>query len=110
MTVRLVHPWTGEIDYTYDYVGAPGVERILKAAGRGGPVPAHLRGSGYAGAARLGHGKGYVYAHDEPDAVAAQQYLPDDLAGTTDYYRPSDRGFEARLQERWTWLKGRLGR
>jgi putative ATPase len=79
-------------------------------AGRGGPVPAHLRGSGYAGAARLGHGKGYVYSHDEPDAVAAQQYLPDDLAGTTDYYRPSDRGFEARLQERWTWLKGRLGR
>ena len=79
-------------------------------AGRGGPVPAHLRGSGYAGAARLGHGKGYVYAHDEPDAVAAQQYLPDDLAGTTDYYRPTDRGFEARLLERWTWLKGRLGR
>jgi putative ATPase len=79
-------------------------------AGRGGPVPAHLRGSGYAGAARLGHGKGYVYAHDEPDAVAAQQYLPDDLAGATDYYRPSDRGFEARLQERWTWLRGRLGR
>ena len=79
-------------------------------AGKGGPVPPHLRGSGYAGAARLGHGKGYVYAHDEPDAVAAQQYLPDDLAGQTDYYRPTDRGFEARLQERWTWLKGRLGR
>ncbi len=79
-------------------------------AGKGGPVPAHLRGSGYAGAARLGHGKGYVYAHDEPDGVAAQQYLPDDLAGSTDYYRPTDRGFEARLQERWTWLKGRLGR
>ena len=78
-------------------------------AGKGGPVPPHLRGSGYAGAARLGHGKGYVYAHDEPDAVAAQQYLPDDLAGQTDYYRPTDRGFEARLQERWTWLKGRLG-
>jgi putative ATPase len=79
-------------------------------AGRGGPVPAHLRGSGYAGAARLGHGVGYVYAHDEPDAVAAQQYLPDDLAEGTDYYRPTDRGFEARLQERWTWLRGRLGR
>jgi putative ATPase len=79
-------------------------------AGKGGPVPPHLRGSGYAGAARLGHGKGYVYAHDEPDAVAAQQYLPDDLAGSTDYYRPTDRGFEGRLQERWTWLKGRLGR
>ena len=79
-------------------------------AGRGGPVPVHLRGSGYAGAARLGHGEGYVYAHDEPDGVAEQQYLPDDLHGRTDYYRPTDRGFEARLQERWTWLRSRLGR
>lgn len=78
-------------------------------AGKGGAVPAHLRGSGYAGATRLGHGKGYVYAHDQPDAVAAQQYLPDDLHGTADYYEPTDRGFEARLKERWTWLKERLG-
>lgn len=79
-------------------------------AGRGGAVPAHLRGSGYAGASRLGHGKGYVYAHDEADGVARQQYLPDDLHGTADYYQPTDRGFEARLQERWTWLRDRLGR
>ena len=42
--------------------------------------------------------------------VARQQYLPDDLQGKTDYYQPTDRGFEARLQERWTWLKERLGR
>ncbi|PRY63840.1 putative ATPase [Knoellia remsis] len=79
-------------------------------AGRGGAVPPHLRGSGYAGASRLGHGKGYIYAHDEPDAVAAQQYLPDDLHGRTDYYQPTDRGFEARLKDRWAWLKERLGR
>ncbi|GAA1778573.1 MAG: replication-associated recombination protein A [Actinobacteria bacterium] len=79
-------------------------------AGKGGVVPAHLRGSGYAGATRLGHGAGYVYAHAEPDGVAAQQYLPDDLHGETDYYRPTDRGFEARLQERWTWLRTRLRR
>lgn len=78
-------------------------------AGRGGAVPAHLRGSGYAGASRLGHGKGYVYAHDEADGVARQQYLPDDLHGKADYYQPTDRGFEARLQERWIWLKDRLG-
>ncbi|MGA8045364.1 MAG: replication-associated recombination protein A [Dermatophilaceae bacterium] len=78
--------------------------------GRGGAVPAHLRGSGYAGAARLGHGVDYVYAHDAPDGVARQVYLPDDLAGRTDYYRPTDRGFEARLQERWRWLRERLGR
>ncbi len=79
-------------------------------AGKGGAVPVHLRGSGYAGAERLGHGKGYRYAHDEPDGVAAQTYLPEDLAGRTDYYRPTDRGFEARLQERWRWIKERLGR
>ncbi|MBM6399410.1 replication-associated recombination protein A [Phycicoccus sp. MQZ13P-5] len=89
-------------------------------AGRGGPVPLHLRGSGYGGADRIaqataaatgrGRAPSYVYAHDEPDGVAAQQYLPDDLAEGTDYYRPTDRGFEARLQERWRWLRERLGR
>jgi putative ATPase len=77
-------------------------------AGRGGAVPPHLRGSGYAGAERLGHGAGYVYAHDEPDGVAAQQYLPDDLAGRTNYYRPTDRGFEERLRQRLEWLRLRL--
>ena len=77
-------------------------------AGKGGAVPVHLRGSGYAGATRLGHGEGYAYAHDEPDGVAAQQYLPDDLAGATDYYRPTGRGFEERLVGRLQWLKDRL--
>lgn len=89
-------------------------------AGKGGAVPIHLRGSGYGGAQRIkdasakaagkGRAKPYVYAHDEPDGVAQQQYLPDGLHGTTDYYRPTDRGFEARLQDRWQWLKERLGR
>jgi len=89
-------------------------------AGRGGPVPLHLRGSGYTGAARVASSSAaasgrdtapsYVYAHDEPDAVARQQYLPDDLHGSTEYYRPTDRGFEARLQERWRWVRDRLGR
>jgi putative ATPase len=79
-------------------------------AGRGGPVPAHLRGSGYAGASRLGHGEGYRYAHDAPEGVAEQQYLPDDLQGATDYYRPTGRGFEERLGPRWQWLRAKLGR
>ena len=77
-------------------------------AGRGGGVPVHLRGSGYAGAARVGHGVGYRYPHDETDGVSAQQYLPEDLVGVADYYQPTDRGFESRLQERWRWLKTRL--
>jgi putative ATPase len=77
-------------------------------AGRGGPVPAHLRGSGYAGASRLGHGQGYQYPHDDPAGVLAQQYLPDDLLPGTDYYRPTDRGFEQALASRWARLKARI--
>ena len=77
-------------------------------AGKGGPVPAHLRGSGYAGATRLGHGQGYAYAHDDPAGVVAQQYLPDDLLADTDYYRPTDHGFEQTLSTRWARLKARI--
>ncbi|MEP7036454.1 MAG: replication-associated recombination protein A, partial [Actinomycetota bacterium] len=74
-------------------------------AGKGGPVPVHLRGSGYAGASRIGHGQGYRYAHDDPAGVVAQQYLPDDLLAGTDYYRPTDRGFEHGLSSRWARIK-----
>ena len=68
-------------------------------AGRIGTVPAHLRDAHYAGADSLGHGAGYLYAHDEPHAIAAQQYLPDELNGTR-YYRPTDRGFEREVSAR----------
>ena len=77
-------------------------------AGKGGPVPVHLRGSGYAGASRMGHGEGYRYAHDDPAGVVAQQYLPDDLLEDTNYFRPTDRGFEQTLSSRWAWLKERI--
>src|SRR5680860_448875 len=50
-------------------------------AGRGGPVPAHLRDAHYSGAERLGHGAGYAYAHNAEHGVATQQYAPDDLVG-----------------------------
>jgi putative ATPase len=63
-------------------------------AGKSGPVPIHLRDGSYAGAKRLGHGKGYKYAHNEPNAVAVQQYLPDALIDAR-YYTPTDRGHEA---------------
>ena len=56
-------------------------------AGRGGAVPPHLRGSGYAGASRLGHGEGYVYAHDQPDGVAASS-----TSRTTCTARPTTTG------------------
>ncbi|NYJ74442.1 replication-associated recombination protein A [Allobranchiibius huperziae] len=73
--------------------------------GFGGAVPAHLRGSGYAGAADLGHGAGYRYSHDEPNGVGPQQFLPDDLLGKADYYHPTGRGWETSLGARWEALR-----
>ncbi len=63
-------------------------------AGGMGRVPAHLRDAHYPGAKPLGHGAGYAYPHDLPTGVAAQQYLPDELAGHV-YYRPTRHGTEA---------------
>lgn len=79
------------------------------AAGKGAAVPPHLRDAHYPSASSLGHGVGYVYAHDAPHAVAAQQYLPDDLVGVA-YYRPTDHGFEADIQQRLAAIEALLGR
>lgn len=54
-----------------------------------------------------GYGRGYRYAHDYPEAYAAQDYLPEQLAGQT-FYRPSQRGYEKTIKQRldrWQQLK-----
>jgi putative ATPase len=68
-------------------------------AGLAGAVPKHLRDASYPGAARLGHGKGYVYPHDDPAGVVEQQYAPAELSGKR-YYQPTRHGAEARYSER----------
>ncbi|CAG7845502.1 putative AAA domain-containing protein [Pseudoclavibacter triregionum] len=68
-------------------------------AGRSGRVPVHLRDAHYAGAKRLGHGKGYRYPHDEEFGVVRQQYLPDPLCDET-YYSPTAHGYEREIQAR----------
>jgi putative ATPase len=68
-------------------------------AGLGGLVPIHLRDAHYPGAKKLGHGAGYRYPHDEAHGVAAQQYLPDEVADRQ-YYRPVTRGLEGAIKER----------
>lgn len=73
-------------------------------AGRLGRVPKPLRDAHYPGAKRLGHGKGYVYPHDEPVGVAQQQHLPDELVGT-EYYRPTERGHEREIAARLAKLR-----
>ena len=74
-----------------------------------GAVPPHLRDSHYARAGDLGHGVGYIYPHDLPEGVAAQQYLPDSLA-TARYFEPSVRGAESVVKPLWERIRGLLGR
>jgi putative ATPase len=55
-----------------------------------GQVPVHLRDAHYPGAAKLGHGDGYVYPHDDPEGWVPQQYRPDDREAR--YWEPTGRG------------------
>lgn len=67
------------------------VERLANA-----PVPAHLRDASYPGAARLGHGVGYVYPHDDPSGRVGQRYLPEGVE-PGELYRASEHGREPEL-------------
>jgi putative ATPase len=71
--------------------------------------PDYLRDSHYPGARDLGRGQGYVYPHDEPDALADQELIPPELRGER-FYEPTDRGFEAELCERIEELRHRRDR
>lgn len=62
------------------------------------PVPAHLQDAHYKSAAKLGHGVGYLYAHDYPNHYVKQQYLPDGLENTR-FYEPTDNGYEKVIKQ-----------
>lgn len=88
---------------------APKSNRVTSALGAAqadvagqpsGQVPAHLRDAHYRGAAKIGHGAGYRYPHDDPRGWLPQQYRPDHLEGRV-YYQPSPHGAEGRLAQRW---------
>jgi putative ATPase len=64
-----------------------------------GEVPVHLRDAHYSGAAKLGHGKGYEYPHDDPRGWVPQSHRPPEVAGRT-YYEPSPHGFEEEIARR----------
>nr|WP_081318422.1 replication-associated recombination protein A [Microbacterium testaceum] len=68
-------------------------------AGGFGRVPMHLRDAHYPGAKRIGHGKGYKYAHDSEIGIVTQQYLPDELRGRR-YYEPTNHGAERDVSAR----------
>ncbi|MEW6724609.1 MAG: replication-associated recombination protein A [Bacillota bacterium] len=77
------------------------IERALAdvEAKKVGGVPIHLRDASYRGAAKLGHGVGYRYAHDYPGHYVDQQYLPENLEGSR-YYEPTEQGEEAAIARR----------
>lgn len=62
------------------------------------PVPNHLRDAHYKGAAKLGHGEGYLYPHEFENNYVNQQYLPYELTGR-EFYRPSGNGYEVKIRE-----------
>ncbi|MDF2595819.1 MAG: replication-associated recombination protein [Clostridia bacterium] len=70
-----------------------------------GVVPNHLRDGHYSGAKEMGHGVGYLYAHDHPHHYVEQQYLPDKLKHSI-YYELTEEGYEKRIQSMLAERKG----
>ena len=69
------------------------------------PVPVHLQDAHYKSSGKLGHGVGYLYAHDYPNHYVEQQYLPEGLTDKQ-FYRPSENGYEKQIQEYFHKIKG----
>ena len=68
------------------------------------PIPTHLQDAHYKGAAKLGHGTGYKYAHDYKNNYVEQQYLPYELNGK-EFYQPSGNGYEVKIREHMQRIK-----
>ena len=76
------------------------IEEAIKEVENSGnlPIPTHLQDAHYKGAAKLGHGVGYKYAHDYPNHYVEQQYLPYELNGK-EFYKPTGNGYEQKIKE-----------
>jgi len=68
------------------------------------PIPIHLKDAHYKGAAKLGHGGGYLYPHDYDNHYIKQDYLPYELNGK-EFYSPSGNGYEKKIQEHMKKIK-----
>jgi putative ATPase len=82
-----------------------GIDKAMKDVeeGRTMEVPDHLKGTGYSGAKKLGHGVEYKYAHDYKDHYVDQKYIPEKRI----YYEPTDAGYEKVIREYLAKLKGK---
>ena len=68
-------------------------------------VPSHLQDAHYKGSKKMGHGVGYLYAHDYPNHYVEQQYMPSELLGRK-FYHPTDNGYEKNIQEYFRKIHG----
>ncbi|MBF0387972.1 MAG: replication-associated recombination protein A [Candidatus Omnitrophica bacterium] len=75
-----------------------GIDKALEdvRTKKAGNVPRHLKDASYSGAAKLGNGEGYKYAHDYPNHYVAQEYMPFKAV----YYDPTEQGYEKKIKER----------
>ena len=69
------------------------------------PVTVHLQDAHYKGSEKLGHGLGYLYAHNYPNHYVEQQYLPDALKDEV-FYEPTEIGYEKQIKEHLQFLRG----
>ena len=82
------------------------IDRAMKdvKAGKAGPFPRELQNV-HADGAGFEREQGYLYPHDFPGHWVKQQYLPDNLVGTT-YYEYGDNKFEQATKQYWEKIKG----
>jgi putative ATPase len=86
------------------YTAYKAAMKTIKAQGSA-PVPIHLRNAPTKLMKQLGYGEQYRYSHDEPYAFSAgQTYLPDGMKAQ--FYKPTDRGLEAKISDKLAFLKG----
>ncbi len=78
------------------------MERV--GADRTAVIPPYLQDAHYKGAAKLGHGLGYRYAHDYPYHYVKQQYLPFGMEDA-EFYRPTENGYEKKISEYLDFIK-----
>ncbi len=73
------------------------------------PVPMAIRNAPTGLMKELGYGRGYKYAHDFPEALVEQDYLPQEL-GARSYYHPTDRGMEKSIAQRLEYWRKKMNR
>jgi putative ATPase len=79
------------------YLAEKNAQHLIRDTGTPG-VPLALRNAPTRLMKELGYGKGYIYAHDDPEGALALDYLPEGI-GSAELYRPKGAGFEKRIQE-----------